>query len=757
MKKILFLIAIVLSLSPILADGIAPSGTGTPTDPYLIESLDNLLWLSTTDSVWDDNAYFQQTCDIDAYETRYWNDGAGFRPIGLPFYPNTHDSFHGNYNGDNNAIENLYINRPTTDEVGFFSHTTRSVKNIKLTNCNVKGNQFVGGVTGILECNVENIYVSGEVYGYTGVGGVFGAHLFNCINIESIVFVGNVIGHDHVGGIIGAQGHPANRMTNLRSSGFIHGEEYIGGIAGMCNGNIMKDMESMCTIEGSKAIGGLFGRLKANAINNCYYNYDNILVNGSPHYSFGALPNDIYQTWIQNNRQLDIDDYLSFDGQDYLINNAEDIRYMAMFGANIKSYKVCNNIDLSQEENLFIPYFNGIIKGQGMTITGLNVSNPYGYSTGFIGKASQVVILDLNIENASIEGGDYVGIMIGVSSFGWLQNIKCSGTVSGAENVGGICGFFSRTMHNCEVSGIVAGEKNVGGMIGYSFFPHIDKCQSLCDVAGEKNIGGFVGYVNQTNRFEYCCAVGNITGVDNVGGFVGQCDGWVANSYFVGDVIGDNCVGGFVGEAIHGVYDSYSSGSVSGQLNVGAFAGKAYRLRNCVWNSDEANCDVGIGSEYLGNLVGLNNQEFRDIASFEAIRWNITEDEGNIDPGIWTIDASVNDGFPYLSWQDFSTTGLDESDEDVYKLQTSLGRAYPNPFNPRTSIGFHIKQGEVGEMIIYNVRGELVTKFKDLKPGKQSIEWNGEDRNGKRVASGVYFYNLKTESVNVSGKMILLK
>ena len=59
---------------------VAPSGSGTATSPYVIESLSNLYWLSQTSSVW--GSTFVQTKDIDASETKGWNDSLGFSPIG---------------------------------------------------------------------------------------------------------------------------------------------------------------------------------------------------------------------------------------------------------------------------------------------------------------------------------------------------------------------------------------------------------------------------------------------------------------------------------------------------------------------------------------------------------------------------------------------------------------------------------------------------------------------------------------------------
>ena len=60
-------------------------GTGSTNDPFQIENLDHLRWISEgPDEDKDERFYssFILTADIDASDTKNWNDGKGFRPIG---------------------------------------------------------------------------------------------------------------------------------------------------------------------------------------------------------------------------------------------------------------------------------------------------------------------------------------------------------------------------------------------------------------------------------------------------------------------------------------------------------------------------------------------------------------------------------------------------------------------------------------------------------------------------------------------------
>ncbi len=89
----------------------------------------------------------------------------------------------------------------------------------------------------------------------------------------------------------------------------------------------------------------------------------------------------------------------------------------------------------------------------------------------------------------------------------------------------------------------------------------------------------------------------------------------------------------------------------------------------------------------------------------------------------------------------------------------SLNQNYPNPFNPETSITYSLTHpGEVS-LIIYNVHGQKVRKLIDGwgEAGRHTVHWDGKDDSGGRVASGIYFYRIKTDGFTQSRKMVLVK
>jgi hypothetical protein len=93
-----------------------------------------------------------------------------------------------------------------------------------------------------------------------------------------------------------------------------------------------------------------------------------------------------------------------------------------------------------------------------------------------------------------------------------------------------------------------------------------------------------------------------------------------------------------------------------------------------------------------------------------------------------------------------------------------LYQNYPNPFNPTSTIQFRIGSLEFGgpvhtTLTIYNILGQKVRILVDepKESGEYEAIWDGKDEDGKEVASGIYFYQLKIADYCEIKKMILVK
>ena len=83
----------------------------------------------------------------------------------------------------------------------------------------------------------------------------------------------------------------------------------------------------------------------------------------------------------------------------------------------------------------------------------------------------------------------------------------------------------------------------------------------------------------------------------------------------------------------------------------------------------------------------------------------------------------------------------------------------PNPFNPSTTIKFYIPNTSDVSIKIYDMLGrEVTTLFNEqTTAGYHIVFWNGKDRRGENVASGVYLYRLTAGNFSETKKMNLLK
>ncbi|MGQ1889681.1 GLUG motif-containing protein [Thermophagus sp. OGC60D27] len=305
----------------------APAGSGTENHPYQISNIENLYWLSQTETAWD--AYFEQTTDIDASTTSTWDSGNGFSPIG-----NQTTQFSGHYNGKGYTIDGLTINRSSTHYIGLFGYTrTATIDSLGLTNVKVKGTSNVGALvgynyystlrnssstgsvsgydnvgglvgwnlTGTAEYMITNCYSSCSVFGNKGVGGLAGYNSLSS-TVNNSYSTGAVTGDDNVGGLVGYNAL-SSTINNCCFTGSVTGDCYIGGLVGYNNSSTVSNSYSTGAVTGNHSVGGLVGynntsssvstsystgavfgigiigglvglNSSSSTINNCYYNYE---------------------------------------------------------------------------------------------------------------------------------------------------------------------------------------------------------------------------------------------------------------------------------------------------------------------------------------------------------------------------------------------------------------------------------------------------------------------------------------------------
>ena len=228
------------------------SGSGTENDPYLI--LNPIQLNQIRNFLNKKGVYFKLMADIDLEE--FIEDeypSQGWLPIGDV----NSSRFSGIFDGNGKTISNIIIDRESSDMVGLFgSCINATIKNLTL-NGTVKGNNYVGLLCGDgFDLSISNCIVNGTIEGNSYVGGCIGRNIGPITDISSSV---SVTGKgDYVGGIVGYTNFQVN---NCMVKGEISGQDHVGGIGGTTGVGIapFNNCIVQANISGRDNIGGICG------------------------------------------------------------------------------------------------------------------------------------------------------------------------------------------------------------------------------------------------------------------------------------------------------------------------------------------------------------------------------------------------------------------------------------------------------------------------------------------------------------------
>ncbi len=240
------------------------SGQGTQSNPYLINNLTDLYVLSQKNMYWASGTYIEQTADIDASDTQYWDEGAGFSPIGT-----NNSEFKGYYNGNHYIITNLYINRPEQDYVGLFGNIRNAtMNNVGIEEAEINGYESIGGLMGqAYDSTISNSYSTGLVSGHLEIGGLVGYASETTIS-NSYTSV-SVNGNSKIGGLLGFS--TRSTINNSYSAGSVSGGADVGGLVGIgIIESFISNSYSVSAVNGEFRVGGLIGYSHDDTISNSY-------------------------------------------------------------------------------------------------------------------------------------------------------------------------------------------------------------------------------------------------------------------------------------------------------------------------------------------------------------------------------------------------------------------------------------------------------------------------------------------------------
>ncbi len=232
-KKVEVFFVGVLGVLVLCSLATAMDGSGTEADPYVITNATELQAMRG-----DLGACYVLGNDIDACDTRTWNGGAGFEPVGSD--PN---GFTGKFDGQGNTVTGLYINRPSDDRVGLFGYLTggAEIQNVGLVDVDITAYGGSGSLVGASNgSSIFRCWVSGTVRGTSLIqaplgglvgGNINGSFMSQCFSLADVYAIN--------------PGSPANRT---------------GGLVGLSNkGSIILDCYARGNVTAKNKVGGLVG------------------------------------------------------------------------------------------------------------------------------------------------------------------------------------------------------------------------------------------------------------------------------------------------------------------------------------------------------------------------------------------------------------------------------------------------------------------------------------------------------------------
>jgi hypothetical protein len=128
----------------------------------------------------------------------------------------------------------------------------------------------------------------------------------------------------------------------------------------------------------------------------------------------------------------------------------------------------------------------------------------------------------------------------------------------------------------------------------------------------------------------------------------------------------------------------------------------------------------------------------------------------------FTTWAGVTSGFFWvdeISAADPGYSSVDRSGHVSGHESSGLGRNFPNPFNPSTTIPFSLRQSQEVSLSIYDILGRRVRTLlsKRLEPGPYQVIWDARDDRGLKVSCGVYLCIMRTPTICYTRKVVVVR
>ena len=575
----------------------------------------------------------------------YYNSGAGWLPIG--------GTYTGNFKGNSHTIDNLFINRSSTNNIGLFSQfgSGSRVETLGIINANVTLRARGGILVYYNSGTIVACYTTGTITGEEKISGLVGQFPTGSISTSySHASVTSTTNDSDIGGLVGyiwgdailKNSYFAGTLNTGGSPGGIVGDEDGGSVSNSywdsskARGTIQKGSgQSTSNLQGPTGYTGIYA--------NWNLNLDGNTASGDSQgrddpWNFGTSSQYPVLKYVSpsvvridydddNDGLIDITTLAQLNAIRHDLNGNGDAThadYGAAFpGRNTTSsgrmgcpsgtctgYELLNNLDFDENNDGAITqadttYWNS---GQGWMPIGSDASPALRYTGNF--KGNGYTVQNLFISRSTVS---YQALFGGTGTNSRIESLGVTDADVTADDFSAILVGGNRgEIVACYTTGRMTGDNVVGGLVGWTG-GSISTSYSLASVSATERLGGLVGSK---------AAAGSIT-----------------NSYSTGVVSLSSgsmtSIGGLLGEAVSG------TGTVSGSY----------------WDTQTSGRTTSFGGS---GAAGKTTSDLQSPTTYGATtndtyyNWNTNIDgqAGNDDP--WTFGTM--DQYPVLKYAGMDTT-----------------------------------------------------------------------------------------------------
>lgn len=548
-------------------------------------------------------------------------------PIG-----NASNKFSGNFDGQENVINNLtingsmdYDNGTGTHYVGLFGYVNNGgyIKNITIENAKITGCLYVGGLVGRVYIGgaIENCHIKGavSVAGYWYVGGIVGRYEYadgikNCSVIDTNhgqVIADTTFNSDkdgsYVGGIVGFVAEDNTKIVGCTVNNMnVSGLTRVGGITGIAHyGNTVANNSviKVFVYAGDTGMVGIIAGTNQGTESNISYVINNSVI-GSTAFANGEEVTNLSGTTISGTKPTG-----TVVGTNVVLDEngkvtAGDIE-IATGDTVADGYEVTEDGTVAVDTAIYISTPDELIA----------FANQVNGGDSFDGK---IVRLKNDIDMLSYKG-DAMNIMpIGTKTAPFKGTFDGKGYTINNFTVWnntldyvGLFGFTTEaTIKNVTLNNpYLVGRSYVAGIVGCAYTGSVENCHVTgeIDIEGNYMVGGITGHGYA--KIADCSVIGDANWDYSV----------IMATYLESDIEGDN-VGGIVGHKAENTTISnceVANVTVTGTRKIGGIVGTTFQ-NNTIIGCDVSNITVttnateeyasdNAGSMGIGGIVGITS------------------------------------------------------------------------------------------------------------------------------------------------------